>query len=451
MSATISAPDGARRPAHGTAAAALRNRNFRTMWLGLFASNIGTWMQTLVLPAYIYERTGSGWWVGVFALGQMGPMILLSIIGGVLADKFPRKVWLIAMQTEQLVLSVVVAWLVAVDAHLAAIFVVQLFVGIGNALNAPAMQGTMPNLVDPRDVPGAISLNSVMINGSRVIGPVIAALLMGRGVTVPQIFLINAATFLFAIFAIAIITIPPIGKATTAQGWDNVLTGIRIARRRSILSRLLLSMTLFSLFSLPYVALFPAVASRTFHISSKTATYKWLYATWGLGACVGALSIGTVLAQWNKPKLVRPFFLGFAASMTAFALLRSAAPAFPVGFLLGFFYFGLATTMLTVLQQNLRATERARVMSLWFMAFGGTVGISGFVFGPFIDHFGPRPMLFIAAAMALGLSWWCDVARRPLSTLADEDATTALDDARRNTLEARRSAGLDEHGITAGE
>lgn len=450
MSSTFAASPEARRPTHGTAGAALRNRNFRTMWLGMFASNIGTWMQTLVLPAYIDHRTESGLWVGLFTFAQLGPLLLLSIPGGVLADKFPRRPWMVIMQSEQLLLSIVVAFLVSRDAPLAALFGAQLLIGIGNALNAPAMQGTVPNLVPKEDLPGAISLNSVMINGSRVIGPVIAALLMARGVTAPQIFLINAATYLFVIYAILRITIPHIGKATEERGWANVMTGLRIARRRTVLARLLLGMSLFSFVSLPYVGLFPTIARLNFGMSPAASGYKWLYATWGLGACLGALSIGTVFAQADKRKLITPFFTGFSVCLAVFALLRSGGPAFPVGFLLGFFYFGLATSMLTIVQQNLRSSERARVMSLWFMAFGGTVAIGNLAFGPVIDAIGARPVLLLGAVFALWLAWWCDVSRRHLTTLDDETAAE-LGHADRDPLESGSAAGLDEHGIAAGD
>ena len=334
MRTTITASSAPER-SHGTAAAALRNPNFRLLWLGLFASNIGTWMQNLVLPAYIDARTESALWVGLFVFAQLGPLLLLSIPGGVLADKFPRKPWMIAMQSEQLVLSLVMAALVAGDAALLWLVAVQLFIGIGNALNAPAMQGTMPNLVDKRDLPGAISLNSVMINGSRVIGPAIAAVLMARGMTAPQIFVLNAVTYVFVIAAIAKITIPAIGKATEAKGWANLTAGIRIARERTVLSRLLVGMSLFSLLCLPYVGLFPTVVRLNFGVSSASTTYKWLYATWGLGACVGALAIGTVLAKTDKKRLITPLFLGFAVCLAVFASLRSPTWAFPVGFLLG--------------------------------------------------------------------------------------------------------------------
>jgi len=448
---TTTATADARRPAHGTAAAALRNPNFRLLWLGLFASNIGTWMQTLVLPAYIAARTGSALWVGLFTFAQLGPLLLLSVPGGVLADRFPRRPWMLVMQAEQLVLSLVIAALVAGHSGLVWLFLVQLLVGIGNALNAPAMQGTMPNLVDPRDLPGAISLNSVMINGARVIGPVIAALLMTRGVTASQIFVVNAATYLFVIYSLVRITIPPIPKATDAQGWANLLTGIRIARRRTVLSRLLLGMTLFSLVCLPYVGLFPIVVERNFGLDPDGATYKWMYATWGLGACLGALAIGTVLAHTDKRRLIAPFFVGFAVCLTAFTSVTSATPAFPIGFVLGFCYFALATSMLTIVQQNLRSSERARVISLWFMAFGGTVGVGNLAFGPVVDEVGTRPVMYVGAGFALVLAWWCDVSRRHVTTLADEDAALALDERSGDAVEGRGAAGLDEHGVVAGE
>jgi MFS family permease len=121
-----------------------------------------------------------------------------------------------------------------------------------------------------------------------------------------------------------------------------------------------------------------------------------------------------------------------------------------VGFLLGFCYFGLATSMLTVVQQNLRSTERARVMSLWFMAFGGMVSIGALAFGPIVDAIGARGVMLLGAVAALGLAWWCDVSRRAVSTLDDEAAAEG-DQVAGDTLEARSAAGLDEHGVAAGE
>jgi MFS family permease len=412
---------------HGTAGAALRTRNFRVMWLGMFASNIGTWMQTLVLPAYIDQRTESGTLVGLFVFAQLGPLLLLSIPGGVLADRFPRKRWIASMQMAALVLTLGMAGLVHWHAAVVWLLLVQLLTGISNALSAPAMQGVVPALVDPRDLPGAISLNSVMINGSRVIGPVLAAALMTTGMGVPGILVINAATYLFILVALKLITLPHIGKATDAQGWANLTTGLRLARRRSIVARILVGMALFSFLCLPFVGLFPTITRLNFGLDTLGSTYKWLYATWGLGAMLGALAIGTLFAHADKRRLIAPFMLGFAATLAVFALLRAPGPAFPVGFVLGFCYFAMTTSMLTVMQQNLRNSERARVMSLWFMAFGGTVSIGNLAFGPVIDWIGATPVLLLGAVSAVWLAWFCDVSRRPGRTLADDEADDLVD------------------------
>jgi MFS family permease len=411
----------------GTAGAALRTRNFRIIWLGMFASNIGTWMQTLVLPAYIDQRTESGTLVGAFVFAQLGPLLLLSIPGGVLADRFPRKRWIASMQLAALALTLVMAALVHWHAAVVWLLAVQLITGISNALSAPAMQGVVPALVDTRDLPGAISLNSVMINGSRVIGPVIAAALMASGLDVAGILVINAATYLFIIVALKLITIPHIGRATDEQGWANLTAGLRLARHRSVLARILVGMSLFSFLCLPFVGLFPTIVRLNFEMDTLQSAYKWLYATWGLGAMLGALSMGTVFAQVDKRRTIPPFMLGFAASLAVFALLRDPLPAFPVGFVLGFCYFAMTTSMLTVLQQNLRNSERARVMSLWFMAFGGTVSIGNLAFGPVIDWIGATPVLLLGAVNAVGLAWFCDVRHRPVRTLADDESAELLD------------------------
>lgn len=442
----------------------MRNRNYRTLWTGMLLSNIGSWMQTVVLPAYIDQRTQSAAWVGLFMFAMLGPVLLLSVVGGVLADRFPRRPWFTVMQLAQLVGAAAMAIFVARHAGLLWIFAAQLLGGIGNALNNPAMQGVLPNMVDPRDVGAVVSLNSAMVNGSRVTGPVIAAVLMGRGVSTSGVLWINAVSFLFLIAAVWMVRMPPMESATEARGWANLTHGLRLARRRSVVGRLIAGMAIFSFLSLPFVGLFAPITRLNLGLDNRTPTYKWLYATWGFGALCGALAMGTILARADKSKLIRPLLIGFAVALGVFSQLRSVAPAFPVGFLIGLTYFGMATSMLTVIQHNLRSFERARVMALWFMAFGGTVSIGNAVFGPIVDKVGARTVMAIGVINALWLSWWCDVPRRSgLVTLAMETAHSSRGDsdpvAAPSTLEQRLgdalqpgdSASLDEYGIAGGE
>ena len=158
---------------------------------------------------------------------------------------------------------------------------------------------------------------------------------------------------------------------------------------------------------------------------------------WALGACLGGLSAGTLLARVDKRRVVRPAFVGFAISLATFALLHGPALAFPVGFVLGWCYFLLATSLLTVLQQSIADAERPYVMALWFMAFGGTVPLGNLVFGPLLDRVGPHWVLLGGAAFALFLAKWCDL--------------RTGDDLVREPLEARDPAAFDQDGAVAGE
>lgn len=404
----------------GTASAALSYRSFRIIFIGLALSNIGTWMQNFTLPAYIDDRTGRPALVGVMVFMQLGPLLVLSIPGGVLADRVSKQKLQLTMQSASVVLTVVIAICIARDFALWTLFAAQLGIGIANALNAPAFQSSMPLLVHRQDLPGAISLNSAMMNGTRVVGPVLAALLAVVGMSVASIFLVNAVTYLFFIAALLIVRMPDVRSGNTAKGLRNLTIGIKIARDRVVLSRLLLGMFLFSLFSLVYIGLFPSVVRLNFGVSASSATYRVLYAVWGAGAFLGAISVGTFLARVDRRVLIVRGFIGFAVSLGVFALLRGPEFAFPVAFVLGAFYFMTATAITTTLQLNMKNTERATVMPLWFMVFGGTVPIGNLLFGVVIEWVGARAVLLFGAAFAVFLSWWIDLRRLPQSAFLPE-------------------------------
>jgi MFS family permease len=412
-------------PAHGykpgTARAAFSYRSFRIIFIGLALSNVGTWMQNFTLPAYIDDRTGRPALVGLMVFAQLGPLLVLSIPGGVIADRVSKQKLQLAMQTASVVLTIAIAYFVAGDHPLWTIFAAQLGIGIANALNAPAFQASMPLLVHRQDLPGAISLNSAMINGTRVVGPVLAAILAVAGLSVASIFLVNAATYLFFIAALLIVHMPDVRSGSTARGFRSLTVGLKTAKDRLVLNRLLIGMFLFSLFSLVYIGLFPSVARLNFDIPPDSATYRWLYATWGAGAFLGALSVGTFLSSIDRRVLIVRGFTGFAIALAVFSQLRSSTLPFPVGFALGFFYFMTATAITTTFQLNMKNTERATVMPLWFMVFGGTVPIGNLLFGVVIEWVGARAVLGFGAAFALFLAWWVDLRRLPPSAFLPEE------------------------------
>jgi predicted MFS family arabinose efflux permease len=207
----------------------------------------------------------------------------------------------------------------------------------------------------------------------------------------------------------------PVLARSAERGFDRIVGGFRVARQNAVVGRVLVTLTIFSILSLPFVNLFPAIAERDLGLDADSLGYGLLYAAFGLGACLGALSVGTLFAGATKMHLVQRGLLGFAACLAVFGALRSPVPAYVVVFLLGALYFATTTSMLTVLQTLVTDDVRGRVMALWFMAFGGSIAVAGLAFGPVLDATNGTVVLGVGALAAVALAWWCNlpaIARR---------------------------------------
>jgi MFS family permease len=405
-------------PKTGTAAAALRHRTFRIVFLGAFASNIGTWMQNVILGAYAYDITHSSTFVGVIIFAQLGPTLIFPMLGGLIADKVNRKMFLIVLSAEQLIFSLGVAWVVRGPHPSHVLLVVMvILVGVGSAMFGPAYSSVLPGLVGRADMPGAISLNSAQMNGSRVVGPVIGGLLFPV-IGPAWIFVINAGTYLFVIATLVVVTLPLVAQQLTAKAsrWRELIAGISVARHDRIVGRCLVTVFVFSLLALAFIGQMPTVAAHNLGIKPSSTSYGILYACFGSGALVGAISIGTVFAHTSKPLIVRVCLIGYAISLTVFALLRTDIPAFFLIAVVGAFYFAFITALNTTLQAQLEDAVRGRVMALWMMGFGGTVGVGNLMIGPVVSTIGITPVLIFGAGIALILSWYANVRPEPADT-----------------------------------
>jgi len=397
-------------PRTGTAASALRHRTFRIVFLGAFASNIGTWMQNVVLGAYAYDITHSSTFVGLIIFAQLGPTLIFPMLGGFIADKVDRTKFLIILSVEQLVFSLGVAWVVHSHHPSHTLLVVMvILVGVGSAMFGPTYSALLPGLVGREDLPGAISLNSAQMNASRVIGPVIGGALFSL-VGPAWIFVGNAATYLFVVGALMIVTLPAVPTvAKKASRWRELTAGITTARHDRVVGRCLLTVFVFSLLALAFLGQLPVVAAHNLGIHPGSTDYGLLYACFGMGALAGAISIGTVFAGTSKPMIVRVCLLGYTVSLTAFALLRAALPAYFVVAIVGAFYFAFITALNTTMQAQLEDHVRGRVMALWMMGFGGTVGVGNLLIGPVVSAVGITDVLLFGAGVALLLAWYADV------------------------------------------
>ena len=227
----------------------------------------------------------------------------------------------------------------------------------------------------------------------------------------PPVFVVNAFSFGFVILSLTRITLPP-PPAAGGRGLHRLLEGFQVARSDRVVGQTLVVISLFSFFSLPFITQLSKLAADNLGIAPKSSGFGFLYASFGIGAVIGALSIGTIFAQASKPRLTRIGLVVFAAMLLVFGSLHSAALAYLAILLLGCVYFAVITSLSTVLQQDLDDAVRGKVMALWIMGFGGTVPFGGLAGGWAMEHVGIMPVLVVGATVAVLLACYADM-RQP--------------------------------------
>jgi MFS family permease len=350
--------------------------------------------------------THQGSFVALVFFAQLGPLLFLSLWGGVLADVVDRRRFLVGAQVAQGLFSFGLAGLVftAHPSHAALVGTV-FAIGIANALGAPGLSAILPTLVPREDLPGAVALASVQMNLSRVIGPAIGGIVYAK-FDAGWVFAMNALTYAFAVAGLLWAQYARYADAHIEErGVARVLSGVRIVRRDPLLTHVIVTLFSFSFFSLPFVGLMPQIAKHNFGIIPKSGQYGAFYACFGFGAALGAMTVGTVFASRDKARLLRPGFVAFACVLGVFAAIDRAELAYPVVAVLGYSYFVVVTCLSTVLQEHLDDRQRGRVMALWIMGFGGTVPLGVLAAGPFSDHH-VRWILTGGAVWAIVLGVW---------------------------------------------
>ena len=392
----------------GSARQALAHRDFRIVFVGSFVSNIGRWMQNVVLTAFAWELTERPSFVSLVVFAQLGPMLLLSIVGGTLADSLDRRKLLLATQLWQAAWTFVLAAVVGGDVEEWVLVALVFVIGLGQAIFAPTWSAVLPTLAGRENLEAAISLNSTQMNASRVIGPALGGVLwVALGAS--AVFVVNGLSYVFVIAALVVARFPDGPRAAPGAGLRRLTAGFLLVRDRPLIRNSLLLMALFALFCLPFIGQMPTLAELNLGIDAKSSGYGVLYATFGSGAVGGALLVGTVLRRRPKPLVVRGTLTAFAVLLGVLASLRSPWPAYPVMFGVGLVYFATATALLTHVQTNIEDEVRGRVMALWTMSFGGMVPISNLIAGPLIERTSVTAVVALGAVVALALGWTIDL------------------------------------------
>ncbi len=393
----------------GSARDALAHRDFRLVFAGAFVSNIGRWMQNVVLTAFAWELTERPTFVSIVVFAQLGPMLLLSLVGGTLADSLDRKRLLLGTQIWQAACTFVLAAVVADGAVHEWVLVAVVFVmGIGQAIFAPTWSAVLPTLAGRENLEAAVSLNSTQMNASRVIGPAIGGVLwVALGAS--AVFAVNGISYVFVIIALAVVAIPQVAERPVGTGTERILAGLRLVRQVPVVRNSIVMMAAFSFFCLPFIGQMPTLAELNLGVDAKSGTYGLLYATFGVGAVVGALAVGTVLLRVPKPAVVRATLTCFGVALVVLSMLRDAAPAFPTLLIVGATYFATTTSLLTHVQRHIADAVRGRVMALWVMSFGGVVPVANLVAGPIIELSSITLVVAAGGVAAIVLAWFVEL------------------------------------------
>jgi MFS family permease len=396
------APDDLRvRP--GTARSALRSRDLRVLWIATFSSNVGTWMQNVALGAFAYDVSHSAGFVALTGFAQLGPLLMLATVGGMLADAVDRRRLLVMTNLVQLVFSAVLAAVAAASHPSQSLLLLVVFaIGVANALTGPPLASLLPILVPRPDLPGAIALQSVQMNLSRVVGPAIGGVLL-PAIHASGVFALNAATYLFAVAGA--LAIRPVAHGHGGEtGLRRLLGGFSVARNDALVRSVLTTIASISFFCLPFIGLMPVVAAQNLGMNVTGFEYGLLYACFGLGATCGAIAVGSVLVGYRRDRIIAGGLALFSVMLLVFGLLRTPGPAYPLVFLVGLFYFATVTTLSTRLQEHLRDEVRGRVMALYMMCFGGTIPLGLLVAGPIDPHTNITTIVVAGAVVAMLLA-----------------------------------------------
>lgn len=382
----------------------LRIPAFRDFFLATFVSNCGRWLQFAALGILGWELTESNAYLGYLIFAQLAPLGVLSLVGGSLADTADRRRLLLGTQTWQMVWTfVLAAALLSGTINQWLLLVLVFIIGIGQGLYAPVFASVLPLIAGEQNLRAAVSLNSVQINGARVVGPALGGILASR-MSFSGLFAINAASYLFVIAAIWRFTLPaPIAQASRSVS-DRLFGGFRIVRKAPQVGRPIVIMAIYAFFCLPFIGQLPAIAETNLGIDVKAPEYAWFYACFGLGALLGAVLVSTVLLSLPHSIIVRTTLVGFAASLAWLSTVRSITVAYVAIFLVALFYFTLPTVLATSWQEHVDNSIRGRVAALWVLAFGGMVPIANLVGGQFVEATSLAALMTIGVAVALLLA-----------------------------------------------
>ncbi|GAA1309229.1 MFS transporter [Pseudonocardia xinjiangensis] len=378
--------------------ASLSNPNYRRYISGQSISLVGTWMQTIAQSWLVLQLTGSATALGLVVALQTLPTLVLGPYGGVIADRMDKRKLMIGLQSMMGALALLLGLLTITGVvQLWHVYALAFLLGLNNCFENPARQSFVLEMVGPTDLRNAVSLNSVLVNCARAVGPAVAGIVIATG-GIGLCFMLNAVSFVAVVVSLSRLDtskLSPSDPAPRAPG--QLREGFSYVRRTPKLAVPLLMMGLVGCLAYEFQVVLPIVASETFRGDART--YGFLTAAMGVGAVVGGLYVAARGRTGMKSMVVGATAFGVALLATAFSptlMLALGGMA-----LVGAASVAFQSTGNSTLQLTAAPHMRGRVMALWAVAFLGSTPIGGPIAGVVSQHFGGRAGLVLGAIACL--------------------------------------------------
>jgi MFS family permease len=387
---------------------ALRHRNFRLFWFGQLISLTGTWMQSIGQAWLVLELTHSAWLLGVVGALQFLPVMLLSLFGGVLADRLPKRKVLLFTQSSAM-LQATILWILVATGHVQIweVLVLASLLGLTNSIDMPTRQAFVAEMVGREDLPNAIALNSSLFNMARVVGPGLGGIIIAL-LGVAPLFLFNAISFIAVIVGLALINMNDLfaqAKRLTAKGeaprqstFQSLREGLAYVAHTPSVLLVIVVIGVISLFGINFNVVLPLFATDVLHVGAEG--FGFISATFGLGSLLSALW----LAWGNRKPSIQHLLAGafaFCILEIFFALSHLYLLSLVLIAGVGFAQIAFAATSNTTLQTVTPDYLRGRVMSVYMVVFAGSVPLGNLFTGGLAHLFGAPIALLIGAGLSL--------------------------------------------------
>jgi predicted MFS family arabinose efflux permease len=376
---------------------AFRYRDFRLMWSGAFTSTTGTWMQQVAQSWLVLEITGSAFYLGLVGFLSNLPVLLFTLVGGVVADRIDRRKLLLSSQYTQMTTALILTLLVAFDqVRIWQILMLAFIAGTAQSFGGPAYAALIPGLVKRDDVPNAIALNSIQFNLARMVGPMLAGVVLAAA-GFAWCFALNGVSFLAVIASLYIIRATFIPEKTTETVLAGLRNGLTYTKSRGALWQLSVLGFISTFCGIPLMTLLPVFARDVFGMSASG--YANLMAVSGAGAISGALLYAAYSRRERHGRAVLAVQIILSVLLCTFALSRNLILSSVVLFCAGGCLITLFATITSLVQLNVDERMRGRVMSIFLFAFRGGMPLGDLVFGSLASEVSPTAALVVGSAV----------------------------------------------------